>query len=99
MSWVEQSIEIQTCTELTDLLNLYVLFSQYRSRGYTPTLENCFSQISFYSYAHVCIIYEKTKRQVPLEPLLGKQNIQAKEVYYSETATYLPCKEKRRIPG
>ena len=89
MSWVEQSIQIQTCTELTDLLNLYVLFSQYRSRGYTP----------FYSYAHVCIIYEKTKRQVPLEPLLGKQNIQAKEVYYSETATYLPCKEKRRIPG
>jgi len=45
------------------------------------------------------MIYEKTKGQVPLGPLLGKQNIQAKEVYYSETTTYLPCKEKRRIPG
>ena len=30
---------------------------------------------------HVRIIYEKTKGQVPLGPLLGKQNIQAIEVY------------------
>ena len=30
---------------------------------------------------HVRIIYEKRKRQVPLGPLLGKQNIQAKEVF------------------
>ena len=29
----------------------------------------------------VCIIYEKTKGQVPLVPLLEKHNIQAKEVY------------------
>ena len=41
-----------------------------------------FFQISFYSHAYVHIIYDKTKGQVPLGPLLGKQNIQAKEVYY-----------------
>ena len=28
--------------------------------------------------------YEKTKGEVPLVPLLGKQNIQAKEVYDHE---------------
>ena len=58
---------------------MYVLFSQYRSCD--NTLENCFFQISFYSLAYVRIIYEKTKVQVPLGPLLGKENIQAKEVY------------------
>ena len=30
---------------------------------------------------YICIIYEKAKGQIPLGPLLGKQNIQAKEVY------------------
>ena len=30
------------------------------------------------------IIYEKTKGHVSLGPLLGKQNKQAKEVYYSK---------------
>ena len=73
------------------------MFSQYRSYG--NTLENCFSQISFYSYAYVRIIYEKTKGQVPLGPLLGKQNIQAKEVYYSETATYLPLQRRAQNSG
>ena len=63
-----------------DLFSLYVLFYQYRSRD--NTLENCFFQISFCSRAYVRIIYEKRKGQVPLEPLLGKQNIQAKEVYW-----------------
>ena len=58
-----------------DLFSLYVLFSQYRSRA--NTLENCFFQISSYSPAYLRIIYEKTKGQVPLGPLLGKQNIQA----------------------
>ena len=33
------------------------------------------------SHAYVRIIYERTKGQVPLGPLLGKQNLQAKEVY------------------
>ena len=46
------------------------------------TLENCFFfQISSYARAYVGIIYEKTEGQVPLGPLFGKQNIQAKEVY------------------
>ena len=62
-----------------DLSSLYVLFYQYRSCD--NTLENCFFQISFYSRAYVRIIYEKTKCHVPLGPLLGKQYIQAKEVY------------------
>jgi len=44
-------------------------------------LENCFFQISFYTRAYVPLIYGKTKSQVPLGPLLGKQTIQAKEVY------------------
>lgn len=35
------------------------------------TLENCFFEISFYSRAYVRIIYEKTKGQVPLGPLVG----------------------------
>ena len=30
---------------------------------------------------HLRTIYEETMGQVPLGPLLGKQNIQAKEVY------------------
>ena len=40
-----------------------------------------FIQISSYLGAHVCIIYEKTKGQIPLRPSLGKHKIQAKEVY------------------
>ena len=62
-----------------DLFSLYVLFSQNRSCD--NTLENCFFQIPSYSRAYVRIIQEKTKSQVPLGPLLGKQNIQPKEVY------------------
>ena len=61
-----------------DLFSWYVLFFQYRPCG--NTLENCFFQILSYSCAYLLIIYEKTKDQVPLGPLLGKQNIQAKEV-------------------
>ena len=65
-----------------ELFSLYVLFSQYRSCD--NTLENCFSQISSCSRAYLRVIYEKTKSQVPPGPLLGKQNIQAKDVYYGE---------------
>ena len=61
--------------------SLYVLLSQYRSCD--NTLENCFFQISFYSRAYVSISNKKTKGQDPLGPLLEKQNIQAKEVYYN----------------
>ena len=35
-----------------------------------------------YSRAYVDIIYEKTKVQVSLGPLLGKQSVQVKEVYW-----------------
>ena len=71
-----------------DLLSLYVLFSQYRSCD--NTLENCFFQISSYSRAYLVIIYKKTKGQVPLGPLLGKQNVQAKEVYCTGALSPLP---------
>ena len=71
-----------------DLLSLYVLFSQYRSCD--NTLENCFFQISSYSRAYLVIIYKKTKGQVPLGPLLGKQNVQSKEVYCTGALPPLP---------
>ena len=61
-----------------DLLSLHVSFSQYRSCD--NTLENCFFQISSYSRSYLRKNYEKTKGEVPLGPLLGKQNIQVKEV-------------------
>ena len=57
-------------SSLIDLFSLYVLFSQYRSCD--NTLENCSSQISSYSRAYLCVIYEKTNGQVPPGPLLGK---------------------------
>ena len=42
-----------------DLFSLYVLFFQYRPYG--NTLENCFFQILFYSWAYLLINYEETK--------------------------------------
>ena len=69
-----------------DLFSLYVLFSQYRSctGAYYPrllscdnSLRNCFLHVSSYSRAYVRIIHEKTKGEVPLGPLLRKQNKQA----------------------
>ena len=69
-----------------DLTSLYVLFSQYKSRD--NTLRNSFFQISSYLREHLRIHCEKTAGQVPLGPLLGKQNIQAKEVYCAMLQTY-----------
>ena len=69
-----------------DLTSLYVLFSQYKSRD--NTLQNSFIQISSYLREHLRIYCEKTGGQVPLGPLLGKQNIQAKEVYCAMLQTY-----------
>ena len=66
---------------------LYVLFSQYRSCD--NTLGNCFFQITPYSRAYLRIIYEETKGQVPLGPLMRKQNLQAKEVYWGEATENL----------
>ena len=62
-----------------DFFSLYVLFSQHRSCD--NTLENCFFLIISYSRHNYAQSYEETKGQVPLGPLFGKQNIQAKEVY------------------
>ena len=58
--------------------------SQYRSCACDNTLKNylIFFQASSFSRDYLCMIYEKTKGQVPVGPLLGKQNIQAKEVYW-----------------
>ena len=72
-------LNIITTSSAIDLFSLYVLLSQNRSHA--NTLENRFFQISSYSGTYLCIIYEKTMGQVPLAPLLEKQNIQAKEVY------------------
>ena len=69
-----------------DLINLNVLFSQYKSRD--NTLGDRFFQISSYSRAHLRIHCEKTMGQVPLGPLLGKQNVQAKEVYCAMLQTF-----------
>ena len=69
-----------------DLTSLYVLFSQYKSRD--NTLGNSFFQISSYLREHLRIHCEKTAGQVPLGPLLGKQNILAKEVYCVMLQTY-----------
>ena len=76
------TLEVTWClTSLTDLFSLYVLFSQYRSCD--NTLENCFFQISSCSRAYV-----HTKRQSVKFPcdLRGIQNIQAKEVYTSQSS-------------
>ena len=74
-------------TSLTDLFSLYVLFSQYRSCD--NTLENCFFS-NFVLFTCICT-HKKTKCQVPLGSLGGIQNIQAKEVYTSQsTATRKP---------
>ena len=62
-----------------DFFSLYVLFSQHRSCD--NTLENCFFLIKSYSRRNYAQSYEETKGQVPLGPLFGKQNIQAKEVF------------------
>ena len=69
-----------TCVPQQTSFSLYVLFSEYRSCD--NTLGNRFFQISSYSDTYLRIIYEKTMSHVPLR-LLGKQNIQAKEVYYA----------------
>ena len=44
-------------------------------------------------HMYVPIIYGNTKSQVPLGRLLGKQNIQAKEVYSKKSWTELEEKE------
>ena len=62
-----------------DIFSLKVLISHYWSCD--NTLQNSFFQILSNSRAYLRITYEKTNSQDLLGPLLGKQNIQAKEVY------------------
>ena len=61
------------------IFSLYVLFYLYRSRDNTQG--NCSFQILSWSGATVHIICEKKKGHLRLGVLLGKRNIQAKEVY------------------
>ena len=60
------------------LVSLYILSSKYRSCD--DTLENCFFQSSSCSRPYVRMIYEKTVSNSH-GTSIGKQNIQAKEVY------------------
>ena len=47
-----------------DLLSLYVLFSQYRSR--VNSLESCYFSVNFVSFTRVCPqIYEKQRAKFP----------------------------------
>ena len=46
-------------------------------------LSNVIFNIHVHNHANKRKIYEKTLGQVPLGPLFGKQNIQAKQVYCS----------------
>ena len=79
-SSLRQKLPCFSLRALIDLFSWYFLFFQYRSSGNTLP-ENFF--VVLFTRAYVGINYEKTKGEVPLGPLLGKQNKQAKEVYYA----------------
>ena len=70
---------------IIDLFSLYVLFSHFRPRD--ATRGNSFFQMSSYARANVRITNDK-KRQKPNSHKgitwseMGKQKIQAKEVYW-----------------
>ena len=71
-----------------DLFSLYVLFCHFRPRD--ATRGNSFFQMSSYARANVRITNEKKEKENSHEGItwseMGKQNVQAKEVY---------CREKR----
>ena len=70
------------CRSVKRPLHLVCFVSPIQVKWYTcNTLENCFFQISSFSHTHVRITYEKTSGEVLLGPVLGKQNVQEKEVY------------------
>ena len=67
--------------EMTRSLILACMFC-FPNTGHVIILQGTVSlKFRLYHAAYVCIIYEKTMGQVSLSPLLGKQNIQAKEMY------------------
>ena len=80
-SSLRQKLPCFSLRALIHIFSWYVLFFQCRSSDNT-LLENFFFFVLF-TRAYVGINYEKTKGEVPLGPLLGKQNKQAKEVYYA----------------
>ena len=62
--------------------------------------DNTLRTVSF-KFRLIHVPYEKTKGQVPLRPLLGKQNIQAKEVNYQTIKAYslwLPLSSRGPLP-
>ena len=50
-----------------------------------------------FTYIYLCISYKKTKGHIPLGLLVGKQNIQAKEVYSNVFKRFGACGSKKRI--
>ena len=50
-----------------------------------------------FTYIYLCISDEKTKGHIPLGLLVGKQNIQAKEVYSNVFKRFGACGSKKRI--
>ena len=78
-------MEISNSTlPLIDLFSLYVLFSHFRPRD--ATRGNSFLQMSSYARANVRITNDKNKRKNSHEGItwskMGKQNVQAKDVYF-----------------
>ena len=68
---------------LLDLLTFMLNFLQYFNRLWSLGLKNCFLQISSYSIRCICTQnLWKVKGVHFLTPSLGKQNTQAKEVYF-----------------
>ena len=88
-----------------DLFSLYVLFSHFRPRD--ALMGICL--LSFISYAHICTcIRRHLKETIPSSSItwseMGKQNIQAKEVYSqglmrfsNNSASWSMYKERKRI--
>ena len=77
-----------------DLFSLYVLFSHFRPRDVTR--ENCFFQIMH----TVCIINERqlaNSVENVTRSKLGKQNIQAKKVYYFLVCFFLQISLRNHV--
>ena len=76
--------------ELIDLFSLYILFSHFRPRD--ATRGNSFFQLSSYARANLRITNEKKQKENSHEGItwseMGKQNVQAEEVYYQQIVTY-----------
>ena len=80
-----QRLNCALATGGIDLFSLYVLFSHFRPRD--ATRGNSFFQMSSYARANLRITNEKQKENSH-EGItwseMGKQNVQAKKVYYAK---------------